>query len=89
MAYEVDGRKLTTFPSHVEDGRCPPGYETPPGWQEDICGVRRMADLPENARRYVQRISELVGAPVERSSRWAPDREQTMPASDCLLSPAG
>jgi adenylosuccinate synthase len=43
-----------------------PGYETHPGWQEDISGCRSLADLPRNARAYLDRIEELTGTPV----RW-------------------
>lgn len=35
------------------------------GWSEPISSVRRLADLPQAARRYVARIEELLGAPVE------------------------
>lgn len=77
-AYERAGRRLAAFPSHVDDLReARPVYETLPGWQEDISGVRRMADLPANARRYLARISEVLGRPVEIVSV-GPDREQTM-----------
>ena len=77
-AYELDGRKVTDFPSHVDDLRkVAPVYETLPGWQEEISHVRRMDDLPELAREYLDRISELVGRPVEVVSV-GPDREQTI-----------
>ncbi|GMH37377.1 hypothetical protein BSKO_05250 [Bryopsis sp. KO-2023] len=36
-------------------------YETLPGWKSDITGVRKWEDLPENARKYVERIQELSG----------------------------
>ena len=46
-AYEIDGRRVTDFPSHVDDlRRVEPVYETLPGWQEEISQVRRLADLP-------------------------------------------
>ena len=57
-----------------------PVYETLPGWEEEITTARHMADLPENARRYLKRLSELVGRPVEVISV-GPDREQTILAS--------
>ncbi|MBN2474693.1 MAG: adenylosuccinate synthase [Pirellulales bacterium] len=77
-AYEVGGRRTTDFPSHVDDlRRVVPVYETMPGWQEEISHVRRIADLPQKARNYLDRISELVGRPVEVVSVGA-DREQTM-----------
>lgn len=77
-AYELDGRRTTDFPAHVDDlRRVAPVYETLPGWSEDISGVRRLEDLPANARAYLRRISELVGRPFEVVSV-GPDREQTI-----------
>jgi adenylosuccinate synthase len=52
-----------------------------PGWQEEISHVRRIADLPERARNYLQRLSALVGRPVEVVSV-GPDRQQTIFAND-------
>jgi adenylosuccinate synthase len=80
-AYELDGQRITHFPSHVDDiRRVKPIYETLPGWQTEISDIRRMADLPENAKKYLARLSQLVGRPVEVVSV-GPDREQTMFAS--------
>lgn len=78
VAYELDGRRITNFPSHVDDlRRAQPVYETLPGWQQEITDVRKYSDLPENARRYLKRISEVVGRPIEIASV-GPDREQTI-----------
>jgi len=77
-AYELDGRRTTDFPSHVDDlRRVVPVYETLPGWQEEITEVRDIDDLPENARKYIERISRLVERPVEIVSV-GPERNQTM-----------
>ncbi len=77
-AYEVNGEQTTTFPSHVDDLRTvKPIYEELPGWKTDVTGIREIADLPENARKYLDRISELVGRPVGVVSV-GPDRAQTM-----------
>jgi adenylosuccinate synthase len=77
-AYELDGRRITDFPSHVDDvRRVVPVYETLPGWQQEITDVRRLSDLPANARRYLDRISELLRRPVEVVSV-GPDRAQTI-----------
>jgi adenylosuccinate synthase len=78
-AYEVDGERRTTFPSDsfiLE--RCRPVYETVPGWSEELTRVRRPADLPPAARKYVERIGELLGLPVAIASV-GPDRAQTIP----------
>ncbi len=78
-AYEIDGRTVTHFPSHVDDLRhARPVYETLPGWQEDLGAVRSVAGLPGAAQRYVQRIGELLGRPVSIVSV-GPDRAQTIP----------
>jgi adenylosuccinate synthase len=77
-AYEIDGKRVTQFPSHVDDlRRAVPVYETLPGWQQEITTARKLGDLPKNALSYVDRISELVGRPVEVVSI-GPDREQTI-----------
>jgi adenylosuccinate synthase len=83
VAYELDGRRVTHFPSHVDDlRRVEPIYETLPGWQQEISHVRRMEDLPEKAKQYLSRLGELVGRPVEIVSV-GPDREQTIFAKPC------
>jgi adenylosuccinate synthase len=43
---------------------CEPVYEELPGWKTPTTAVRRWEDLPENARRYVERLGELVGCPA-------------------------
>ncbi len=87
-AYEIDGRRVTNFPSHVDDLRlAKPVYETVPGWQEDITHIRNMADLPKNALAYLKRISEIIARPVEYVSV-GPDREQTIFAVPTRRTPA-
>src|SRR5262244_2554623 len=55
-AYTCGGRTLTEFPSDVSQlARCQPVYESMPGWKTPTRGVRRFADLPEAARRYISR----------------------------------
>jgi len=77
-AYELDGRRIVDFPSHVDDlRRVVPVYETLPGWQEEIDGAATIDDLPEAAREYVERIAQLLGRPVEIISV-GPDRRQTI-----------
>jgi hypothetical protein len=77
-AYDVNGRRIAQFPSHVDDLRvAKPIYETLPGWDQEITTARQMSQLPENARRYLKRLSEVVGRPVEMVSV-GPDREQTI-----------
>ena len=54
-----------------------PIYESLPGWQDKLIDVNDRADLPENAQRYLQRIEEIVGVPIEIVSV-GPERTQTL-----------
>lgn len=77
-AYEIDGERTTTFPSHVEDlQRAKPVYRTLPGWKAEISNVRRLADLPTATRGYLDAIAGLIDRPIEIVSV-GPDREQTI-----------
>jgi adenylosuccinate synthase len=77
-AYELDGQRRADFPSDAFLlARCKPVLEKLPGWNKDISGARKLSDLPAAARRYVDRISELLGLPVKVISV-GPDREQTI-----------
>ncbi len=78
VAYEVDGERITKFPCAAETLRkCKPVYETLPGWNQDVSMVRKLKDFPSDARRYIDRISELISVPVGVLSV-GPDREQTI-----------
>ncbi|HMP58195.1 MAG TPA: adenylosuccinate synthase [Gemmatales bacterium] len=84
VAYEVDGERITEFPGDVRRlGRCQPVYEWLPGWQKDIAGCRRLADLPPAARRYLDRISAGLELPVSIVSV-GPDRDQTIDVTQGL-----
>jgi len=48
-----------------------------PGWQRDIANLTKKADLPAAARKYLDRLSELIGLPVSIVSV-GPDRKQTI-----------
>ena len=76
-AYELDGEKITEYPANLDQlRRCKPIFEELPGWTEDITGCRSLEELPENARNYLERISELCGVHISIFSV-GPDREQT------------
>lgn len=82
VAYQLDGEQIDYVPSHSEDlRRVEPIYETVPGWEEDVTGIRAIKDLPAGARRYLDRVSELIERPIAVVSV-GPDREQTMFAAD-------
>ncbi|MFD0871786.1 adenylosuccinate synthase [Paenibacillus residui] len=64
-AYKYRGELLETYPANLNMlAECEAVYEELPGWQEDISQARSLDDLPANARRYAERISELTGVPL-------------------------
>ena len=54
-----------------------PIYETHAGWKCDLTGIRKYEELPDNAKKYIARVEDLIGAPVGIISV-GPDREQTI-----------
>ncbi len=76
--YEYNGEILDDFPAALKTlGACKPVFETLPGWSEDISGIRKLEDLPENARRYLDRIEELLETPIDIVSV-GPGRDETI-----------
>ncbi|MBD5553561.1 MAG: adenylosuccinate synthase [Desulfovibrio sp.] len=77
-AYMLDGEKLDYPPQgEGEMARVKPVYESLPGFEDDIASCRKYADLPEEARKYIERIEELTGVPAGYISV-GPEREQTI-----------
>ncbi|ALX49556.1 adenylosuccinate synthase [Lentibacillus amyloliquefaciens] len=77
VAYKYKGERIHEFPASLANlAECEPVYEEMPGWDEDITDVRSIHDLPENARHYLERISQLTEIPLSIFSV-GPDRKQT------------
>ena len=63
--YEIDGDLHEEFPADITMlDRAKPKYEWMPGWQRSTADARRIEDLPTEARRYLDRMRELVDAPI-------------------------
>lgn len=78
VAYDIDGKRVDEMPmTQTELHHAVPIYEQLPGWWEDVSHCRTMADLPANARAYVERVEELCGAPVSAIGV-GPGRDQTI-----------
>ena len=85
-SYRCGDRTITDFPS--DSGvlaSCEPVYESIAGWTEPTKGVRRFADLPENAKRYIKRLEEVSGVPVALVSTGS-DRYDTILRDDVLAA---
>jgi adenylosuccinate synthase len=77
-AYRLDGRELRSFPASARTlERVEPVYRDMEGWQCEVSDVTSWADLPARARRYLELVEELAGAPVEFVSV-GPERTQVI-----------
>ncbi len=76
-AYEIDGVRMSNFPASADAlARAKPVYEWLPGWQCRTGDASCWSDLPENARRYLQRVAGLANAEIACVSV-GPRRDQT------------
>lgn len=73
-----NGQIYTDYPEDVFIHKyLEPVYETHNGWKEDITSARAYNDLPENCRKYLERLEEILETPISIVSV-GPDREQTI-----------
>ena len=75
VGYEIDGKITKDFPVTPLLEKAKPVYETLPGWKTDIRGIKKYEDLPENCRRYIERIEQEVGVRVSMVSN-GPARDE-------------
>lgn len=81
-AYMLDGKQIDYYPASLKElERCEPVYEDFDGWTEDISDVTEYDQLPENAKKYLNRIEELTGLQLMTVSV-GPSREQTITLKD-------
>ena len=73
-----DGKIYKNYPTDVFIHKyLEPVYETHKGWKQDITGITGYDKLPENAKKYLERLEELLETPISIVSV-GPDREQTI-----------
>ncbi len=76
--YTLGERTLDVLPLDADEiAACVPIYETLPGWTETTAGLTNWEQLPLNARRYLERMQALIGAPIDMVST-GPDRVHTV-----------
>ena len=77
VAYEYEG-KVMQYPPQTPRGldNVKPVFEVLPGWEEDLTGCTSWEQLPENCRKYIERIEEILGVKAGFISV-GPDRNQT------------
>lgn len=78
IAYEIDGERYESVPANTDLlYRAKPIYEELDGWDEDITKVQKYEDLPENCKKYLKRIEEIVKCKISVVSV-GPDRTQNI-----------
>ncbi|MCC5869362.1 MAG: adenylosuccinate synthase [Gammaproteobacteria bacterium] len=78
VGYRINNRVVDTPPMMVDEfGVVEPVYEDVPGWQQSTVGITEFDRLPEAARKYLQRIEEVAGVPVDLIST-GPSRDQNI-----------
>lgn len=74
VGYELDGKEIDYMPSTVEQERVKPIYVEMDGWMCDTTKVRKIKNLPENAKKYLGLIEKVTGVKVKYVGV-GPDRE--------------
>ena len=76
--YKAGNKMIEYFPADLKTlSEIEPVYETHPGWKTSTVNIKKYKDLPDNAKKYLNRISELTDVEIEIISV-GPDRYQTI-----------
>ncbi|EMG49589.1 hypothetical protein SBY92_004541 [Candida maltosa Xu316] len=66
VAYTLHGKELKSFPEDLNNlGKVEVVYKKFPGWEQDITGIKKYEDLPENAKAYLKFIEEYLEVPIQ------------------------
>ena len=85
-SYSCNGASMQELPSDLGQlAACQPVYESIEGWTEPTKSVRRFADLPAGARRYIARLEEVTGVPAGIVSTGS-DRDDTIVRDDSVVA---
>jgi adenylosuccinate synthase len=78
VAYKYKGEILNEIPASLKVlAEVEPVYETFAGWNTDISKIRKYEDLPENAKKYLERMAEVTGIKLGIVSV-GPNRDETI-----------
>ena len=66
VGYKLKGKKIDYFPSSASDlDKVEVEYVSMPGWKTSTEHVREFKDLPDNAKKYIRKVEELLEVPVK------------------------
>jgi adenylosuccinate synthase len=77
VGYEIDGKVTTDFPVTTLLNKAKPVYETLPGWNCDIRGIKNYDELPENCKNYIDFIEKHIETPITMVSN-GPERHEIL-----------
>ncbi|MGI8466998.1 MAG: adenylosuccinate synthase [Pyrinomonadaceae bacterium] len=78
VGYEINGKRIETFPAvSIDLAQIKPIYETLEGWKSETLGITKIEELPDNARKYVEFLSNSIGVEIGLIST-GPERDQTI-----------
>lgn len=84
VGYRVGGKHFELPPATTEElSLVEPIYEELPGWKQSTSNARSKEELPENAKKYLQRLQQLCNCPISILSV-GPEREKTIFLQSCL-----
>ena len=75
VGYEIDGEVTRDFPTTAKLAKSKPVYEVLPGWKEDIRGIQKYEELPENCRKYIEFVEKQIEVPITMVSN-GPERNE-------------
>ena len=85
VGYEIDGKVYDYIPASIEKvAKAKPVYEVFQGWDEDISKITTWEELPENCRKYLQKIEEFTNTRISMVSV-GPAREHNIYVYDIIL----
>ena len=64
-AYKLNGKVIDYMPTSRDLYKVEPVYETLKGWKQDTTSIRNYADLPKEAKAYIECIERVVGVKVK------------------------
>ncbi len=86
IAYQLHGKIIHSLPANLGDlAACEPVYEEVEGWQCNTTGICTYAGLPAAAKKYLQRLEELLETPIAMISV-GPQRGKTIQVKDILAT---
>ena len=74
VGYEIDGEVTTDFPTTTKLEKAKPVLEVLDGWKQDIRGIKKYEDLPDNCKKYIEFVERQIGFPITMVSN-GPKRE--------------